>query len=124
MYNYYDSSGFIAVIYFPVVIIMGSFFLLNLFLAVIMQSFSEQTRLQKEEENRRKAQKYRRQNMFIEKKLQMETTLLAIEVLNIGNAQVKDQALRNMLRVTKKKAELVRNGVNNIGDAALMYLDQ
>jgi hypothetical protein len=61
--------------------------------------------------------------MFIEKKLQMETTLLAIEVLNIGNAQVKDQALRNMLRVTKKKAELVRNGVNNIGDAALMYLD-
>jgi hypothetical protein len=53
----------------------------------------------------------------------METTLLAIEVLSIGNAQVKDQVLLNMLRVTKKKAELARNGVNNIGDAALMYLD-
>ncbi len=36
MYNYYDASGFISVIYFPVLIIMGSFFLLNLFLAVIM----------------------------------------------------------------------------------------
>lgn len=74
MYNYYDASGFIAVIYFPALIIMGSFFLLNLFLAVIMQSFSEQTRLQKEEENRREALKYRRQNLFIEKDKTKEVT--------------------------------------------------
>jgi hypothetical protein len=41
MYNYIDSSGFIAGIYFPLLIVLGSFFLLNLFLAVIMETFSE-----------------------------------------------------------------------------------
>jgi Ion transport protein len=41
MYNYMDSSGFIAGIYFPILVILGSFFLLNLFLAVIMETFSE-----------------------------------------------------------------------------------
>jgi hypothetical protein len=41
MYNYLDCSGFIAGIYFPVLVIIGSFFLLNLFLAVIMETFSE-----------------------------------------------------------------------------------
>jgi voltage-dependent calcium channel L type alpha-1D len=41
MYNFLDSSGFIAAIYFPMVVVLGSFFLLNLFLAVIMQTFSE-----------------------------------------------------------------------------------
>lgn len=40
MYNYMDSTGVIAVIYFPLLIVLGSFFLLNLFLAVIMESFS------------------------------------------------------------------------------------
>ena len=41
MYNYMDASGFIAAIYFPILIVLGSFFLLNLFLAVIMESFEE-----------------------------------------------------------------------------------
>jgi Ion transport protein len=36
MYNYLDSTGLISGIYFPIVVIIGSFFLLNLFLAVIM----------------------------------------------------------------------------------------
>lgn len=41
MYNYLDSSGFIACIYFPILVVMGSFFFLNLFLAVITDTFSE-----------------------------------------------------------------------------------
>jgi hypothetical protein len=41
MYNYLDSTGFIAGIYFPILVIIGSFFLLKLFLAVIMETFSE-----------------------------------------------------------------------------------
>jgi hypothetical protein len=36
MYNYLDASGNLAGIYFPIVVVIGSFFLLNLFLAVIM----------------------------------------------------------------------------------------
>lgn len=41
MYNYMDASGIIAAIYFPILIVLGGFFLLNLFLAVIMESFEE-----------------------------------------------------------------------------------
>ena len=41
MYLYMDTSGPIAAIYFPVLIVMGSFFFLNLFLAVITDTFSE-----------------------------------------------------------------------------------
>jgi hypothetical protein len=41
MYNYMDASGFIAAIYFPILVVLGGFFLLNLFLAVIMESFEE-----------------------------------------------------------------------------------
>ena len=50
MYNYIDSSGILAGIYFPIVVVIGSFFLLNLFLAVIMQIFTDQSNLQKQEE--------------------------------------------------------------------------
>jgi len=48
MYNYLDSSGFVAGIYFPVLVILGSFFLLNLFLAVIMETFSDMNSKQQE----------------------------------------------------------------------------
>ncbi len=41
MYNYMDASGFIAALYFPFLVVLGGFFLLNLFLAVIMESFEE-----------------------------------------------------------------------------------
>ena len=41
MYNYLDSVGYISYIYFPLVVIIGSYFLLSLFLALIMQTFSE-----------------------------------------------------------------------------------
>jgi hypothetical protein len=41
MYNYLVSSGVLAGIYFPIVVVIGSFFLLNLFLAVIMQTFTD-----------------------------------------------------------------------------------
>lgn len=46
MYNYLDSSGFIACIYFPILVVMGSFFFLNLFLAVITDSFTENSQKQ------------------------------------------------------------------------------
>lgn len=45
MYNYLDSSGVVAGIFFPTVVIIGSFFLLNLFLAVIMQTFTDQSNI-------------------------------------------------------------------------------
>jgi Ion transport protein len=41
MYNYMDTSGPISAIYFPIVVVVGSFFMLQLFLAVIMETFSE-----------------------------------------------------------------------------------
>jgi hypothetical protein len=50
MYLYMDSSGFIAAIYFPVLIVIGSFFFLNLFLAVITDTFSEMVKLQQQQE--------------------------------------------------------------------------
>lgn len=54
MYNYFDSSGVISVLFFPILVIIGTFFLLNLFLAVIMETFSETNRIQLEKEERRK----------------------------------------------------------------------
>jgi len=41
MYNYMDSGGIFAALYFPILVVIGGFFLLNLFLAVIMEAFSE-----------------------------------------------------------------------------------
>lgn len=46
MYLYLDSSGFVAGIYFPILIVLGSFFFLNLFLAVITDTFSEMVKRQ------------------------------------------------------------------------------
>lgn len=53
MYNYLDSNGILASLFFPSLIILGSFFLLNLFLAVIMEAFSDTNKLQKEKERLR-----------------------------------------------------------------------
>ena len=41
MYNYYDCIGVVAYLYFPMCILILSLCLLNLFLAVIMETFSE-----------------------------------------------------------------------------------
>lgn len=57
MYNYLDSSGWIAAIYFPILVVMGTFFLLNLFLAVIMETFSEMNNKQKEKEKQKEEDK-------------------------------------------------------------------
>ena len=54
MYNYYDSSGLISVFFFPLLVVIGTFFILNLFLAVIMETFSDTDKMQKEKEERRK----------------------------------------------------------------------
>lgn len=49
MYNYMDTSGFIAAIYFPILVVIGSFIMLQLFLAVIMDTFSDsREKMQKE----------------------------------------------------------------------------
>lgn len=43
MYNYMDSVGLFSSIFFPLLVLIGSYFMLNLFLAVIMETFSEMT---------------------------------------------------------------------------------
>jgi hypothetical protein len=45
MYNYMDAGGIFAALYFPILVVIGGFFLLNLFLAVIMEAFSEMSSL-------------------------------------------------------------------------------
>ena len=55
MYMYYDSTGMEAFIYFPILVVCGAFFILNLFLAVIMSTFrkiaKEKTDTEENEEN-------------------------------------------------------------------------
>ncbi len=48
MYNYMDSVGLFSSLFFPLLVLVGSYFMLNLFLAVIMETFSEMTDLQKQ----------------------------------------------------------------------------
>ena len=50
MYTLMDSTGNAAAFYFPVLLVVCSFLLLNLFVAVIMESFSEMTILQQQKE--------------------------------------------------------------------------
>jgi hypothetical protein len=44
---YEDAGGVTATIYFNCLIVIGSYFLLNMFLAVIMATFSEMAEKQK-----------------------------------------------------------------------------
>jgi Ion transport protein len=60
MYDYLDCSGFISAIYFPMCVIVCSFFLLNLFLAVIMETFSEQTERQRQIDAKKETEKLAR----------------------------------------------------------------
>ena len=53
MYNYMDATGMVAAIYFPLIVVVGNFFILKLFLAVIMSTFSElKEKIEAEEENK------------------------------------------------------------------------
>ena len=52
-----DSTGFVAALYFPMLVILGSFFLLNLFLAVIMETFAEMNTKQQETERLKEEEK-------------------------------------------------------------------
>lgn len=88
MYNYMDSSGFIAGLYFPSLVVIGSFFLLNLFLAVIMETFSEMNEKQKEKEQRKSTLK------DFKRKISNAGTLLG------------DREIENMIKVAKKKLEI------------------
>jgi hypothetical protein len=101
MYNYLDSSGFIACIYFPVLIVMGSFFFLNLFLAVITDTFSE---------------------------MSQKTLSLEQERSSEEDYKVKDNsgkaAVAAMIDVTKKITDVKRGGIGNLASAALMFMAQ
>ena len=56
MYNFMDSSDVvISALYFILLVLFGSFFLINLILAVIMQSFTKfQEKLQEDEDKLKK----------------------------------------------------------------------
>lgn len=86
MYNYIDSSGFIAAIYFPVLVVLGSFFLLNLFLAVIMETFQEMNKKQHESEKAKQLEKLNKIKAIEEEK----------------NAR----KVSNMINVAKKKMQV------------------
>ena len=101
MYLYMDSSGFIAGIYFPVLIIMGSFFFLNLFLAVITDTFSDMVKLQQQQER--------------EQLSGLNSTNKKAEGLS------KDEQVSAMINVAKKKAQ-ISGGIGNLSDAAIMFL--
>lgn len=107
MYNYLDAQGFIAGLYFPILVVLGSFFLLNLFLAVIMDTFSDMTKKQIEEEVRLKAMRIR---ALKRSKKQGE------------GKKKKDRMVQHMLEVKKKKAEITNSVFGNIGDTALILL--
>ena len=54
MYNFMDSTGYIATVFFPLAVVIGNFFILKLFLAVIMSVFSELHHGYEEEEKKAK----------------------------------------------------------------------
>ena len=60
-----DSTGLFSSLYFPLVVLLGSFFLLNLFLAVIMETFSEMTEIQKQLENAKREAKDRKMRKLL-----------------------------------------------------------
>jgi hypothetical protein len=64
MYNHQDAAGIASSLYFTGLIVVGSFFLLNLFLAVIMETFSEMTEIQAKIEQAKKHAKMRTQRMI------------------------------------------------------------
>ncbi len=101
MYNYLDSSGFIACIYFPVLIVMGSFFFLNLFLAVITDTFSEMS----------------------QKTLSLEQERSSEEDHKVKDSSGK-AAVAAMINVTKKITDVQRGGIGNLASAALMFMAQ
>ena len=68
MYNFMDSMGVLSSLYFPLIVLLGSFFLLNLFLAVIMETFSEMTEIQKQIEKAKNEAKMRKMRKIMGKK--------------------------------------------------------
>ena len=90
MYNYMDASGFLPAIYFPLCVVLGSFFLLHLFLAVIMETFSEQV----------EKQKLLDQKKEMEKMARMKT----MASIRFGRGITIDK----MINVAKKKLEVHR----------------
>lgn len=66
MYNYSDANGpTISVIFFILIVILGSFFTMNLVLAQIMDSFNEQQEA-KEEAAEREQEELEREKLYEE----------------------------------------------------------
>lgn len=57
MYTFMDATGVSASLFFTLVVVVGSFFLLNLFLAVIMETFIEMSELEKDKLNEKELAK-------------------------------------------------------------------
>ncbi len=114
MYNYMDSVGLFSSLYFPLVILIGSFFLLNLFLAVIMETFSEMTEIQKQLEKAKQEAKDRKLKKILQKEDQ------AIGRQESGS---KNRLIQRMISVNEKKNEMMgQKKIMSFGDLAIIIL--
>jgi Ion transport protein len=114
MYTYMDSSGFIAAIFFPMIVIVGSFFMLQLFLAVIMETFSDTSKkLQKEHEMILLTQKKESQgrSLLLEKGL---AKVLRGAIKAIGN---------NPTEPLGEQQALAKRRSSQFQDAAMFFFD-
>jgi Ion transport protein len=96
MYNYMDGGGIMAAVYFPILVVIGGFFLLNLFLAVIMEAFSEMSSLAEKSEIEENGGANGDNNNSADESMDAEAKAKA----------ARDKEIANMIAVTKKKLEL------------------
>ena len=70
MYNYSDTgSGFISVIFFILVVLLGAFFTMNLVLAIIVDSFQQAKDKEKRKEEAEKQGDEADEDASVEKKV-------------------------------------------------------
>jgi len=100
MYNYIDSNGIMAAIFFPLLVIIGSFFLLNLFLAVIMETFSETSKLERDKERTNYNFKDSADKQMLK----------------------NNSSLTKMMEINKLKVSY-QGGARNLGEAAMIALE-
>ena len=109
MYNYMDAGGIIAALYFPILVVIGGFFLLNLFLAVIMEAFSEMSSHEEQTENGDKDPGKEEEHLD--------------DSLNSSGQVKQDKEITQMISVAQKKIDL-QKGVRSLDDAAIMILQE
>ena len=119
MYNYMDSVGIFSSLYFPLVVLLGSFFLLNLFLAVIMETFSEMTEIQKQLEQAKKEAKNRRMRKILAKNSSQEN----LDGTGVQRQETnKNKMIQRMISVNERKNELTGGKIMNFADIAILML--